>query len=382
MSNTLLKVASGILLIAVAAMIAFGVYREKQIRTDLQQREAALTDSQTIDENTTADELSKLGEGAAANIPALAAGIIGDVPTLETIPKVDAFPWRDALANRLYSNARSRRCGMLIPGLPVRSGLQHREGRLTTIGRIPAISISLELDESAKDKMPRITQVQTENYLAKHRLVIEPILYHDRRGTVYFGTDCRAAFFEKDRPLVTVKSEAMIDQSVGNFLALGLFQDQGECDGRTLIMSFRYAQSDPTLTGLDAAKKTTECLILHLRPDATPDNPIFDVFATTEGRQQIHQLVRSSNLLTDPTTSIRAGVRFDRFVMMGLYPASPVVTDVRLNTDRTMPSAKAQLLMRQGPADDRPGLQDILDDFAGYVADDSIDARLLETFSN
>ncbi len=313
------------------------------------------------------------------NVAGLAVGIMGDVPRLNDLTTVDEFPWRDQRVNQLYSNAKGRRCDLLIPGVPTKSGLTVRPGRATTIGRLPAISISLEVDEAARAQMPSVTRSQTDSYLERHRLAIEPIVYHDERDRVYFGTDCRAAFFEKDRPLITTKAEPMIGESVGRFVALGLLKSGDEVDGRTLLMSFRYNKSDELMTDVAAAKTLTECLILHLRPDATPKRPVFDVFSTTDGRQQLHRLRPSSNVLTDPATTINATIRFDKFVMMGLYPASPVVTRIDLSAEETISSAKLRLLLSQGPIEERPSFQDALDRFSEFVADDSIDARLYST---
>jgi len=111
---------------------------------------------------------------------------------------------------------------------------------------------------------------------------------------------------------------------------------------------------------------TTELLILHLRPDATPSNPRFDMFATVNGRETIHRLENSEALLTDPMPTIKAEIKFGRYVMMGLYPASPMVTGIELRSSRSMPTAKLRLEMnqRQGVA---PTLPELLDRFDELV---------------
>ena len=43
-----------------------------------------------------------------------------------------------------------------------------------------------------------------------------------KAGLPYFGADCRAAFYETQNPTVTVDSEPMIGEAVGNFRALGV----------------------------------------------------------------------------------------------------------------------------------------------------------------
>lgn len=368
--NSLLKVGTVVLLLGAVAMggYTYVTQAEKERELEAKREAAEAGESEDASDAEPTDELSLQDNAASGDLVSLAAGLIGPVPNLNEMSFIDAVPWRDAEANRAYVNARTRRCELLIPGVPVKSGMVSRPGRATTIGRIPAITIALALEREAKAKMPTITRTQTEKYLDAHRLVIEPILYHDGRDQVYFGTDCRAAFYAKDRPLVTTDAEPMIGDSVGRFLSLGLLKEGAEPDGRTLLMAFRYEQSSKLMTGVGKAKFTTELLILHLRPDATPENPTFDIFSTTDGREVIHRLESSSALLTDPVATIRAEIRFDKFVMMGMYPARPVVTGIELRSSVTVPTAQLRLMMNERRKGGAESFQGLLDDFDELVS--------------
>lgn len=333
-----LKIGTVSVLLGIVGLTTFAVIKQQNEIAELDRLRGAEAGDRA-ETQTRETSLDDYADADADQITGLATGIIGRVPRIDELPKVKAIPWTTGQINRQYAAARPRHCQLLVAGVPVTSDLIHRTGTMATVGRTPVLSIDLELDPSERNKMPSLTRKETEKYFQQHRLVIEPILYHDEKDHVYFGTDCRAAFFEKQRPLVTVAAEPMIGDSVGKFLALGLLQEGNRCDGRTLLMSFRYSQQGSRPTELGGKNRTTELLVLHLHEDSTPSEPRIELFVTTDNREMLHRLNPSPRLLVDPQATIRAKIRFDKYVMMGMYPAIPVVTDVDLQTSQSIPVA-------------------------------------------
>ncbi|MDA8743853.1 hypothetical protein N9N28_04380 [Rubripirellula amarantea] len=283
----------------------------------------------------------------------LKVGKIGSTPDRQEVTTISHLPYTGTEIRRIYTASADRACRMLVPGSPVvpaRTGA--RPGRVGTYGRIPTFTIGLTLGSEGIDKLPTVTRTQVEKYLRKHRLSVQPILFHDESGHLYFGTDCQTAFFELDRPGVTVDAEPMIETAVQRFRALGIvgdgssarisspggMQETNTVLGRTLAMAFTFEKAEGLLALTSTKPKvTTELLLLHLPAESTVDNPDVRVFITSDDRQTLHRLDVSNERLHSPIPTISAEIRFAKTVLMGMYPAGPIVTGIRFRSEGVVP---------------------------------------------
>lgn len=290
------------------------------------------------------DLVKKIARDASANSDdrALRIGVIGSTPARNNITVISELPVTNSKVRTQYRDAESRTCRMLVAGAPVAPPRSRtRPGTRGSLGRIVTFTIGLELDFKGRSKLPALVRGQVEKYFRKHRLSVQPVLYHDEQGSLYFGTDCQAAFFEIASPSVTVKSEPMIQDAIGRFRALGIVggvdpQRMAKQDllGRTLAMAFSFEKADRAVKSVgDRGRYVTELMLLHLPENATIDHPNVQVFVTSEGRMTLHRLDVSNEALNSPTPTISADVRFANTVMMGMYPAEPVVTAMRYRSN-------------------------------------------------
>lgn len=300
----------------------------------------------------------------------LAPGIIGSAPTLNEVPAVTEIPWLSSNLMQAYNDAVAASCQMLLPGQTVQPPL-HLLSTSESIagGRIAALTIRLDVDEREKSKLPTSTKGTILRYLRDHEIVLEPTIHHDPDGRLYFGGDCRAAFYEVSRPEVTVQSEPMVQEAIGRIRTLGVLGDQGTNNARTLVLAIRYARTtDQIAARAGGAKFETELLFFHLPADATLDSPRLTVFASSDGRENLHRLDRLLRGQANGTALLTATIRFDSFVMMGVYPASPVVTGIQPHRSVQLPVDA--LLRLTSATSNRPqrGFQSVLDQFS--VSDD------------
>ena len=294
----------------------------------------------------------------------LRVGVIGSTPQRDDLTAIKELPLTETQMRLAYRDAKNRTCRILIPGAPVRppqSGV--RPGRAGTFGRVSALSIGLKMDPAGRGKLPKLVQNQVEKYLRDHRLSIQPTLYHDADGQLYFGTDCQTAFYELDRPGVTIKAEPMIDSAISRFRALGIVSsteakirntmpDAGTSRqitslGRTLAMAFTFeiANRDAIITS-DRGQQATELLLLHLPADANASDPQVQVYVTSDRRMTLHRLNTRGEKLNDPTPTISADVRFGKTVMMGMYPADPIVTGIHFRSEGVVAMEAIQRMTR------------------------------------
>ena len=269
---------------------------------------------------------------------------------------------------------------MLVPGAAVTPAhSEPPQGRTATLGRVPAITVGLKMNSAGRQKLPTVTRGQVDDYFRKHRLSIQPIVYRDASGQHYFGTDCQAAFFELDRPGIAVKSEPMIELAVKRFRTLGIIMPQenlstGDDAARTLVMAFTFDQSDSTISNLGGRNRTsTELLLFHLPLAETHDLssgamrhqkvPI-EVFITSDERTNLHRLDTVGARVNAPTPTISADIRFDKMVLLGLYPAEPVVTDMHYQSAGSLPMTTLHRLTDGSNNQEAVSVSDVLDRFS------------------
>ncbi len=375
-SNTLLKIVSGVLLFIIVGVIVLEIINknpaiispsEGRIENGVFAGDPA---SETSDDADHADEApeSMLVESPAVIAEAggrLTVGIMGATPTQSEIVTISEIPWLTSQVNRAFRDAENASCQLLTPDLPLDPVLAASQpGSRRSLGRIPALTVGLEIDESAKSKLPVATRGAIQNYLKEHRLAIEPTVYESEEGKLYFGTDCRAAFYKSSSLTRTVKAEPMIEEAIGRFRALGVLGGDLAKGGRTLLMGFRYVKSNDRITSISAAQGTqTELLFLHLDADATTQKLSFKAFVTSEDRQKLHELAVGGAVLRQPIPTIMATIRFDSFVMMGMYPAQPVVTGVRHQATGVLSISSIRLLTNDKLSQDKLTFEDVLDRF-------------------
>ncbi|MCO8124053.1 hypothetical protein NHH03_20075 [Stieleria sp. TO1_6] len=305
----------------------------------------------------------------------LRVGVIGATPARDEVTSFSQFPYARSEVRKAYTNSRDRACRLLVSGVTVSPPLSKpRPGETGTLGRLTVLTIGLEFDQSGPRKLPAVTRGQVNKYFADHRLAVQPVLYHDANNRPYFGTDCQAAFFELDRPGMTVDAEPMIKISVSRFRALGVVGDVNQSGtasdivGRTLALAFTFAKKDQTVTGAsDRAETITEILLLHLTPECTADEPEIKVFVTSDARTNLHRLETRGMRLNSPVPLISADIQFNRTVLMGMYPADPVVSGIRY---RSAGILSMETIRRLSQADgERPAvsLTEILDQFGKLV---------------
>jgi hypothetical protein len=299
----------------------------------------------------------------------LVVGTLGAVPAASQIHSISQVPWLESEVNAAFDNAGDFACRMLLPDVPVKPYLSRpASGTRGVLGRLPAVTVGLEVDSNARSKLPQTSRGAIEAYLRDHRLAIQPIIYQDEHGQPYFGTDCRAAFYPVATPSTTIKAEPMIEEAIGRFRALGVLRESAEADGRTLVMAFRYVQLDPMrLTRSENASQVTELLFFHLPVGSTDKAPVLEVYATSESRQKLHRLMTQDLSVGETMPVISASIRFDSFVLMGLYPAKPVVTGFRQRATAVLGIDTALKLTKYADGEDQLTFQQLLDQFSSLT---------------
>jgi hypothetical protein len=269
--------------------------------------------------------------GVAQNyVSRLVPGILSATPGIGEMPTVDPIPWSSSDVKQAYAVAEYSACQMLVPNQSVQTSLKSlATGQLTGGARIAALTLRLAVDEDAEDDLPATTKNTILSYLRDHEIAISPMVHQQSDGKLYFGGDCRAAFYATSNPEVTVKPEPLIEEAIGRIRILGVLGGQKAGGARTLVLAMRYARTaDQLISQTDKSKYETELLFLHLASDATVAAPGLSVFVTSDGRRKLHRLNPGTPGQVISTALLLTTVRFDSYVMMGIYPASPVVTGV------------------------------------------------------
>lgn len=324
----------------------------------------------------------------------LRIGKIAATPGRDEITHLQTLPILDSEIRRLYALAKAASCRIVTPGAAVLpTATSPLPGEASTIGRVPSITVGLEMAAAGRSKLPAVTRAQVDSYFAKHRLSIQPVVYCDPAGHYYFGTDCQAAFFELERPGIAIRPEPMIEFAVARFRSLGVFtSSEGESStpakdldengsaaesgaGRSLAMAFTFEKSEQIVSGVAASDhQATELLLFHLpeqpttregeiRPPSSGADIEMQVFVTSDDRRTLNRLDLRATDVNSPLPTISADIRFDKMILMGLYPAEPVVTQIHYRSAGVLSMELIEKLMKG--SSDRPsmGLSEILDQF-------------------
>ncbi|TWU08320.1 hypothetical protein [Stieleria varia] len=385
MEQNLLKVGTFLLGLALVGMLGYRYLKNAEFQfSPAASNTTTNVELTAVDDGELGDSFAKAGAGGTSvspdvetpevedEGPMLRVGVIGATPARDEVTLLREVPYAERLVKQLYNESRGRACRMLVPGATVEPPISRVPARRAgTLGRTSVLTIGLELDPRARAKLPAVTRGQVEQYFNKHRLAIQPVIYHDDEGRPYFGTDCQAAFFDIAEPTVTVPAEPMIESAVARFRALGVVANGDIAKssdafflGRTLAMAFVFERSDlSTESSGTSAKKSTELLFLHLPEQATLSDLQIEAYITSDDRTTLHRLDIGDDRLGAPAPTISADIRFDKMVLLGMYPSSPVVTDMRYRTMGVLSMATIQQLCEPSEDGDIMSLSEVLDQF-------------------
>ncbi len=322
----------------------------------------------------------------------LRVGKIAATPGRDEITQIRTLPILDAQVRRLYALAKAASCRMLSPGAAVLPTLTSPQpGQASTIGRVPSITVGLEMADEGRNKLPAVTRGQVDTYFRKHRLSIQPVVYCDASGRYYLGTDCQAAFFEVERPGTAIQAEPMIESAVARFRSLGVFTstadhasaDQSAAEdsiasldtGRTLAMAFTFERSDQLVSEVASSdRQATEFLLFHLpeqsmasetndRQRSREPEIQMEVFITSDNRRTLNRLNLQATDVNSPLPTISADIRFDKMILMGMYPAEPIVTQIHYRSAGVLSMELVDRLMSGSSDRSSMTLSEILDQF-------------------
>ncbi len=267
------------------------------------------------------------------------------------IPRLNEIPWERQeieLAQRAFRSGASR----LLPAGEDVFPLPEELGEITNpifSFRKSAVVVGLQVDPAAQQQLPKLSRGEIEGYLNKHALALQAMIYRNQQGDMTFAGPVDAAFTTKSTPGTTAVPEAMIKDAVQNIRLLGAIPNStkvGDPTTRTLVLSFSY-QRDLLDPGALRPTLVTdyELLFLHLVKDEAGllKEPTIAAFATTEGRKNFIEIQPTGN-----APNIMASIRFDEFKLMGLYPASPVVTGVRCQSRYSTKTEDIRARLRGG----------------------------------
>jgi hypothetical protein len=224
-----------------------------------------------------------------------------------------------------------------VPVIPDRLGFKLKGDEVETL-RTSAFSVGLEVDPAVRSQLPKVSKGTIENYLGSHRLLIQAEVAFRADHDPQFTGNIQAAFYALSSPRVTARPEAMIEEAVGKFRLLGMLEEKTPGTARTLVLAFHYtSDASPLSTGVTGEQLTFDLLILHLQPGHGPGRPEVSVFATAQGRSLFQEIEVAGDPLKESRPAVLAEIRFNRFEMLGVYPADPVVTSIRNRARYTLP---------------------------------------------
>ncbi|WP_437193831.1 hypothetical protein [Planctomicrobium sp. SH527] len=267
------------------------------------------------------------------------------------VPRLSEIPWETQEIESILKRTRGIECRLTPPGTdtapyPERLGTEE----LPVVSfRKTAVVVGLNVDPSAQRLLPKVSRSAIEDYLNKHMLAIQATIFQNKEGETTFAGPIQAAFVSKSSQSTTIAPEPMINDAVRNIRLLGALnspEQQDQLAARTLVLAFKYSRdlADGLATSSIPVDEY-ELLFLHLPTDDYAGNgePTIVAFATTDGRKKFMQIANPIVKRT-LTPTVTASVRFDEFKLLGIYPASPVVTAVRT---RSTDAVDTELVIRR-----------------------------------
>jgi hypothetical protein len=317
----------------------------------------------------------------------LMTGVNPVPPELKEIPLIRAVPWERSEVVREYTRAGAGlSCSLLEPSVEVvQSLVSSSPGVRGPLGRQTMITISLQIDPLAKATLPKATRGAIEDYLENHQVAIQLVMYHEKDGAPFFGPQTRAAFIDRRKPELTTAPENLIVSALAELRTLGVYvPGKGPllpAEARTMILAFRYTRQsseDSTVGAPPSAEKDFELIFVHNVVTDSSKPPRFAIFATSKGRAEISLLDEVDPQMVSQSSIIAAHVKFDDFTMLGMYPATPIVTGVYHQAQLSIPVSSFRSMMDGvgvGGARELPIVLDELYERSAAAAAESVDVN-------
>ncbi|MEO1616025.1 MAG: hypothetical protein AAFV88_09265, partial [Planctomycetota bacterium] len=163
----------------------------------------------------------------------------------------------------------------------------------------------------------------------------------------------------------------MIETAVKRFRVLGIVgANDGsrlpiDLHGRTLALAFTFIKKErDEVKNEDVAKTVTEFLLLHLPSSATTESAEVDVFITSEGRTNLHRIQTEGLSVNSPLPTLSADVQFNKTVLMGMYPADPIVSGIGYRSAGVLSMDTIRRLSLPGEGQSAISLTEVLDQFS------------------
>jgi len=309
----------------------------------------------------------------------------------DQLPVLKEIPWRSSEVAAMFSNHSARPCRLLPAEVSVNFAMDESlpgDGSMK-IQRTTAFLIGLAVDSRARAKLPVVSKATIENYLDENRLAIQPEVCRDQKGTFQLTGQVYAAFFSRKSPSLTGSPEPMIVEATKNLRVLGMLPassktnqpespfalpgeepvspndpPNGENLPRTLVMAFSYMRDTSTTSLLTLGPEPAyELIFLHLLPQSAPAaQPEMAVFATSDGCTRFQELNLSRQDQGGSDPAVQANVRFEKFKLLGQYPADPIVTSLsnRIRSNLSLEELQKRISSRTEPVG--TALQLVLDE--------------------
>jgi hypothetical protein len=137
---------------------------------------------------------------------------------------------------------------------------------------------------------------------------------------------------------------------------------------------FAFEKSDDTVSGVaDGGRQALELMLLHLPQDSTADDFDIEVYITSDERTNLHRLDLGNEAVNSPLPTISSEVRFDKMILMGMYPAEPVVTKIHFRSAGILSMEMVTRLTRGTSERTGMSLTEILDEFGKLAMQSPID---------
>lgn len=260
-----------------------------------------------------------------------------------SVPRLTQIPWEAQEIDAILRRSRGIECRLYPPGTdtaPYPERLGTEELPVMSF-RKTAVVVGLSVDPSAQKLLPKASRSAIEDYLNKHMLAIQATIFQNKEGATTFAGPIQAAFVARSTQSSTIAPEPMINDAVRNIRLLGALdspEQEGHLAAQTLVLTFKYSRDLGEGTSSSSIPVDEyELLFLHLPTDdySAAGEPTIVAFATTDGRTKFMQ-IESPVVKRSFNPTVMASVRFDKFKLMGLYPASPVVTAVRTKSNNAV----------------------------------------------
>ncbi len=300
-----------------------------------------------------ADDQAESGESTAVT-PAQGAPVTQEdlqmsVETTADLPQLAGIPW-DLPELEAAFKASASAAHLLAAGESVIDTTMPFKSADRLSRRVPAFAIGLAVDRNAEADLPSLTRSAIKSYLNDHLLSIQPMLTEQTAHPTRVVAPLTAAFYNRKKAAQTIAAESMIVQALQELRVLGEVTPpaDGSATGiPVLVIGFAFTR-DETTEGIARAVRDYELLLVRNLGTGIA-KPDLRCYSTSESRSKLHRLILDDSA-AGAEPSVTATIRFDDFTFAGLYPASPVVTGVRLRSAATTEVSRVRQQLTAGTA--------------------------------